>query len=90
MMFSISSDQTSGNVRRVMMKMMVVRLMAADIKEVRMTILLSGRHWPLLTLHLIFVFYVSSLLFWITNDNTIAILDNIVVVVLVRVLHGYV
>ena len=54
MMISMSSDQTSGNVRRVVMKMMVVRLMAADIKEVRMTILLSGRHWPLLNLHFIF------------------------------------
>lgn len=65
------------------MKMMVVRLMAADIREVRITILLSDRHWPWLTLHLILKnIYGSSL---------ITILDSIVVVVmLVRVLHRYV
>ena len=45
-MISMIIDQTSCNVRRIMMKMMVVRLMAADIREVRITILLSDRHWP--------------------------------------------
>ena len=46
MMISMIIDQTSCNVRRIMMEMMVVMLMAADIREVRITILLSDRHWP--------------------------------------------
>ena len=55
LMISMSNVQTSCNVRSIMMTVMVARLMAADIMEVRMTILLSDRHWPLLTLHLILV-----------------------------------
>ena len=51
-MISMRNVQTSSNVRRIMMKMMEARLMTADIREVRMTILLIGRHWPL---HLILI-----------------------------------
>ena len=68
LMISMINVQTSCNVRRIMMKMIVVRLMAADIREVRITILLSDRHWPWLTLHLILenIFMALHwLLFWI-------------------------